>query len=77
MTQKHRVIRALEINEPDCVPIFEWDIKNKVINVFTGTDDILKLIDVMDLDGVVLRPEYSKEYIEKDEYIDDSHISHY
>jgi len=71
MKQKDRVIQALELKESDCVPSFEWDINEKVVKAITGSEDILEAVEKLDLDGVVIRPDYKREYVEEDVYIDE------
>ena len=71
MNQKERVIRTLERKEPDSVPTLEWDINGKVIKSITGSEDILDLIAHLDIDGVVVRPTYKKEFIDQDLFIDE------
>ncbi len=71
MTPKERVVQALELKEPDLVPVFEWDINKRVVKAITGNEDILQLIDQLDIDGIVVRPDYRKSFIEENVFIDE------
>jgi uroporphyrinogen decarboxylase len=71
MKPKDRIINALERREPDYVPVFEWDYNKDVMKAITGSDETLDFIVKMDIDGVVIRPNYHKEFIDKNVYIDE------
>jgi uroporphyrinogen decarboxylase len=71
MTGRQRVLEALQRKEPDSVPTFEWAIDRKVCRDIAGSEDPLDLIDHLDVDGVVARPDYTKEYVGKDVYVDE------
>ena len=63
MNQLQRVLTALQCKEPDYIPTFEFDINRGVMKYLTGSDDILDAADLLDLDGIVVRPTYQKEFI--------------
>ena len=71
MNQKEKVVSALERQEPDSVPTWEWDFNLKVVKTITGSEDVLDLIEQLDLDGIVVRPNYTKEYLEDGVYVDE------
>lgn len=71
MLAKERVLRALDIKEPDCVPTLEWAIDLNVGKAITGSEDTLDIVEQLDLDGVVLRPDYTREYLEEDVFVDE------
>lgn len=71
MNQKERVIRALERKEPDYVPTLEWDINPAIVKAITGSEDVLDIIETLDIDGIVIRPNYAKEDIDDEIYIDE------
>jgi uroporphyrinogen decarboxylase len=64
-------LTALERKEPDFVPVFEWDINREVMQAISGGDDLFSFIGEMDIDGIPLRPTYTKEYIDEKLYIDE------
>jgi len=53
------------------VPTFEWAIDRMVCREIAGSEDVLDLIDKMDIDGVVVRPNYTKDYVGEDVYVDE------
>ena len=71
MTGKQRVLRALQRNVPDAVPTFEWAIDRKVCRAITGSEDSFDAIEHLDIDAVVVRPDYTKEYRDGGVYIDE------
>lgn len=68
---RKNVVAALERKEPEFIPTFEWDINKKIVRDLTGGDDIFEAVCKLDIDGVVVRPDYSKEIIDTDLYIDE------
>ncbi len=71
MNQLQRVLTALQCKEPDYVPTFEFDINKGVMKHLTGSEDILDAADILDLDGIVVRPTYQKEFISEKVYLDE------
>jgi len=71
MKPKERIISALERKEPDCVPVFEWDINRDVMKSVSGSDELFHFLETMDIDGVPIRPNYSKEFIDESVYVDE------
>ena len=65
------MLQALKRKEPDTVPTFEWAIDRKICREIADSEDLLDLIDTLDIDGVVLRPNYTKEYVGDNVYIDE------
>lgn len=63
MNSEERVINALQRKQIDRVPTFEWLIDSKVIDSISpgsaGDDFIYK----MNIDGIVVYPDYKKEEI--------------
>jgi len=53
------------------VPVFEWSIDRSIVEQLTGSSDVLDLIDMLRIDGVVARPDYKKEFIDTDLYVDE------
>jgi uroporphyrinogen decarboxylase len=68
---RERVLCALTLRIPDVVPVFEWSIDKKVANGLCGGTDVLDVVDFLDLDGVVVRPDYTRHRVSGNEYIDE------
>jgi uroporphyrinogen decarboxylase len=61
MNSYERIMAALELREPDRVPILEWIIDPKVIRALCPKAcDQTDFEEMMDLDAVACRPHYSK-----------------
>lgn len=71
MTSRDRVVRALKRQEADRIPTFEWAIDRKICRALTGSEDILKAIEMLDVDGIVVRADYSKQRIDAENYLDE------
>jgi len=71
MTSRERVVRALERREADRVPTFEWAIDRQVCRTLTGSEDVLEAIVRLDIDGVAIRANYSKQRLDAEHYLDE------
>jgi len=71
MTGNERVHAVLNGKVPDMVPVFEWIIDDKVAKAISGTDDVLDCIEILDLDAVVFRADYKREFIDENTYKDE------
>ena len=71
MTGRERILHALRREEPDCVPTFEWTIDLKVYHALCGSEDPLDAAEALDLDGVVIRCDYEKQWIDSQNYVDE------
>ena len=71
MTGKQRIETALRMEQPDCVGTFEWFIDETVGQVLTGSNDPIEIVESLDIDGINIRADYTKDYISADEYIDE------
>ena len=71
MTSRERVLRTLMRKEADRIPTFEWAIDWKVRRALTGSDDNLKAIEALDVDGVSVRADYSRQRIDDESYLDE------
>lgn len=71
MNGKERIIHVLERKEPDQVPILEWSIDKKICNEILEKSSFLEVVDYLDLDGLAIRPDYKKEKIEENLYLDE------
>ena len=54
MNSKERVLAALNLKEPDRVPIFEWEIDPKVINKICRGYSLANFVEKFDLNGFIL-----------------------
>jgi uroporphyrinogen decarboxylase len=64
LSSKERVLRALQRQEPDRVPHFEWSIDRKVrAALFPGCGTLNEFAVKMGLDAVLAEPDFSKEKI--------------
>jgi uroporphyrinogen decarboxylase len=68
---RERVLSALGLRIPDVVPVFEWSIDAKVVEALSGGTDVLDAIECLDLDGVVVRPDYNSRVLSAEEYLDE------
>lgn len=71
MKGKQRILKALRRQCPDTVPTFEWFIDATVGEALVGSADILDIVDRLDLDGVNLRPTYSKKFLDDSTFVDE------
>jgi uroporphyrinogen decarboxylase len=71
MTGKERILTALQRKAPDCVPTFEWFIDSAVTQVLTGTTDPIAAADALDLDGINVRPDYRRRYLDSSTFVDE------
>ena len=71
MNSKDRVITALGRYEPDRVPTFEWEIDENVIQALCPGSGYFDFIEKMDLDAVVVSPNYEIEEIGENLYRDE------
>ena len=71
MNSRDRVITTLRRQEPDRVPTFEWDIDQNVIQALCPGSSYFDFIEKMDLDAVVVSPDYQREKIGENLYRDE------
>jgi len=71
VNSKDRVIAALRRYEPDRVPTFEWEIDENVIQALCPGSGYFDFIEKMDLDAVVVSPNYEIEEIGENLYRDE------
>lgn len=74
MHGKERVLRALRREVPDAVPTFEWFIDAAVGRALTGSEDPLDIVDRLDLDGINIRPDYRKQFLDDKTLVDEWQI---
>ena len=63
MTGKERIDSALRREQPDRIPTFEWFIDAGVGEALTGSRDPIDNVDALDIDGINIRADYSREDI--------------
>jgi uroporphyrinogen decarboxylase len=56
---------------PDVVPTFEWFIDAAVGKALTGSDDPIKVVERLDLDGINVRPDYDRKHFDETMLIDE------
>jgi len=74
MTGNERMVRALRRETPDAVPTFEWFIDAAVGKALVGSDDPLDIVERLDLDGVNVRPDYAKSFLDEKTLVDEWQI---
>jgi uroporphyrinogen decarboxylase len=68
---KERLIAALDRRSLDRIPSFEWFIDSQVGETLTGSCDPLDIVAGLDLDGINVRPDYTREQLAPDTYQDE------
>jgi uroporphyrinogen decarboxylase len=74
MTGRERIRRALEHAVPDAVPTFEWFIDASVGKALVDSQDPVDIVQRLDLDGINVRPDYRKEFVDEKTLVDEWHI---
>ena len=71
MTGKERIETALRMEQPDCVGTFEWFIDETVGQALTGSKDPIEIVESLNIDGINIRADYTKEFLSEDVYVDE------
>lgn len=71
MNSKERVFTALNLKEPDRIPIFEWEIDSKVINKIYKGYSLADFVEKFDLDGVYIDLDYHNKKLDEDTIVDE------
>lgn len=71
MLPKERMIAALRKETPDKIPTFEWFIDVSVSKALCGTDDPIETVERLDIDGVNIRADYGKKWIDPETFLDE------
>ena len=71
MTGRERVLAALQRQEPDRVPTFEWIINPGVIEKMTGRRSEIEFIRQLDLDGMALGTDMKKTPVDDRHFKDE------
>ena len=64
MNGTERICTAIQRKIPDRTPTFEWFVDETVGKALTGSDNLLEVVERLDLDGINIRPDYSKRFID-------------
>lgn len=71
MNGKQRILTALQRKQPDCIPTFEWFIDDSVGEALTGRTDPIDIVEQLDLDGINIRCNYQRRWIDDKTYADE------
>ncbi|MHC4546511.1 MAG: hypothetical protein ACYSYL_18690, partial [Planctomycetota bacterium] len=71
LTSAERVMRALRRQEPDRIPHFEWIIDHRVRDAICPGCTMEEFSVRMDLDAILTSPDFKKEEIEPDTYLNE------
>lgn len=71
MTPKERIFTALRRETPDRIPTFEWFIDTAVMQALCGSTDPVEVTEILDLDAVNIRADYTKTWKDDQTYIDE------
>ena len=71
MNATERMCAAIRRETPDRIPTFEWFIDAAVGQALTGSDDPLDVVERLDIDGINIRPDYSKRFIDAQTFEDE------
>jgi uroporphyrinogen decarboxylase len=71
MNGNERICAAIRREKTDRIPTFEWFIDESVAKALTGSDNLLEVVERLDLDGINIRPDYSKRFISPEIFEDE------
>lgn len=71
MTGKERILLALRRGVPDQVPTFEWFIDASLGESLAGSEDPIDVVQRLDLDGINVRPDYEKKFVDEKTLLDE------
>ena len=71
MNGTERMCAAIRRETPDRIPTFEWFIDVSVGRALTGSDDPLDVVERLDIDGINIRPDYAKRFIDAQTFEDE------
>lgn len=66
-----RMCAAIRRETPDRIPTFEWFIDTGVGKALTGSEDPLDIVERLDIDGINIRPDYAKRFIDAQTFEDE------
>jgi len=64
MNGTQRMCAAIRRETPDRIPTFEWFIDEAVGWTLTGSNDPLEVVERLDLDGINIRPDYARRFVD-------------
>jgi len=56
MNSRDRILRVLNLEEPDRIPIIEWSIDKIICKSITGNESLLDTVNYLDLNGITIKP---------------------
>jgi uroporphyrinogen decarboxylase len=62
---------AIKRGTPDRIPTFEWFIDPSVGKALTGSADAMDIIERLDIDGINIRPDYQKKFLDDKTFEDE------
>jgi uroporphyrinogen decarboxylase len=62
---------AIKRGTPDRVPTFEWFIDPGVGKALTGSSDAMDIVECLDIDGINIRPDYTKKFLDDKTFEDE------
>jgi len=62
---------AIKRGTPDRIPTFEWFIDPGVGKALTGSSDAMDIIERLDIDGINIRPDYEKKFLDDKTFEDE------
>jgi uroporphyrinogen decarboxylase len=71
MTPKDRILAALRRETPEKIPTFEWFIDSNVTKILCGTEDAVEAVERLDIDGLNVRADYEKKWLDESSFIDE------
>lgn len=71
MTSKECILAALNGEQPDQIPTFEWFIDSAVGQALTGSLDPVDIVERLDIDGINVRPDYMRSDVHDQTYRDE------
>jgi uroporphyrinogen decarboxylase len=71
MTATERMCTAIKRGTPDRIPTFEWFIDPGVGKALTGSSDAMDIVERLDIDGINIRPDYTKKFLDDKTFEDE------
>ncbi|HXX21600.1 MAG TPA: uroporphyrinogen decarboxylase family protein [Terriglobia bacterium] len=70
MDSRHNIMTALKGGTPDRVPAAEWSVHTRVVEKL-GCEDAFDLVDHCGLDGILVSPDETRSWIDRDVFVDE------
>jgi uroporphyrinogen decarboxylase len=72
MNSQERIVAALERQQPDRLPTFEWKVSRHIIDAFSPGGNEADFVDAAEHDAVCCSPTYEKlEILDEDTFVDE------